>query len=109
MLPDGSGQTDLTTTVVPGSDFSPSWESVERCGKRRATIVGDDGPDKIKGTKKGDVIVANAGKDKVFGRGGNDLICLGRGKDKAVGGKGTDKCVGGPGKDTASSCERGKV
>jgi len=107
--PDGSRLMPLTSTPPPGVDFSPSWEAIQTCGKRRATIVGDDGPDKIKGTKRGDVIVANAGNDKVFGRGGNDLICLGKGKDKANGGKGTDKCIGGPGRDTGAACEKGKL
>jgi Ca2+-binding RTX toxin-like protein len=107
--PDGSSLTNLTSTAIPGVDYAPGWESIQRCGKRRATIVGDDGPDRIKGTKKRDVIVANAGKDKVNGRGGNDLICLGKGKDKASGGKGTDKCVGGPAKDKGKSCEKGKL
>jgi Tol biopolymer transport system component len=107
--PAGSGLRFLTDPGAPLNDTEPAWESIQRCGKRRATIVGDDGPDKIKGTKRADVIVADAGKDKVFGRGGNDLICLGAGKDRAVGGKGQDKCVGGPGRDRAASCEKGKV
>jgi Tol biopolymer transport system component len=95
-------------TLLEGAGEA-DWQPLQHCGKRRATIVGDDGPDKIKGTKRSDVIVANAGKDKIFGRGGNDLICLGKGKDKAVGGKGRDKCIGGPGRDHEASCERGKL
>ena len=94
---DGSGLTNLTSDGEGNSD--PSWEYVYRCAGRRATIVGDDGPDKIKGTKKADVIVANAGKDKIRGRGGNDRICGGKGKDLLVGGKGTDRLKGGKGKD----------
>ena len=64
------------------------WQSLQRCGGRAVTIVGDDGPDKLKGTKRADVIAAFAGKDTILGRGGNDRICAGKGKDKIVGGGG---------------------
>ncbi len=40
---------------------------VEMAVGKRATIVGSDGRDKLKGTKKKDVIVGN---------GGNDTICV---------------------------------
>jgi Tol biopolymer transport system component len=93
----GGAVTALTSD--PQSDFSPTWEHVFRCAGRRATIVGDLGPDKIKGTKKADVIVANAGKDKIRGRGGKDRICAGKGRDLLVGGKGADILRGGKGKD----------
>jgi dipeptidyl aminopeptidase/acylaminoacyl peptidase len=108
MRADGSGQGNLTKTPAPANEERGAWESVFTCAGRRATIVGDAGPDKIKGTKKRDVIVANAGKDVVRGRGGKDLICLGAGRDRAVGGGGTDLCRGGKGKDKAKGCELGK-
>ena len=61
-----------STAVVspPGSqtDRDPHWEYVYMCGKRRATIVGDDGPDVLRGTKKADVIVGNGGNDRIKGR-----------------------------------------
>ena len=95
----GSPPLDLSPAATPG-DSNPHWEYIYRCSKRRATIVGDDGPEKIKGTKKADVIVGNGGKDKIKGRGGNDRICGGAGKDTLIGGAGKkDKLVGGPGKD----------
>jgi Ca2+-binding RTX toxin-like protein len=110
MNADGSAQTNLTNTPAANADeLSPSWQYIYKCGGRRATIVGDDGPDKIKGTKRADVIVANGGNDTVKGRGGADRICLGKGKDKAVGGSGKDLCAGGKGKDTAVGCEKGKL
>lgn len=94
----GSGAIDLTAGLQVESN--PSWEYIYKCAGRRATIVGDDGKDKIKGTKKPDVIVSNGGADTVLGRGGNDRICGGRGKDKLVGGAGDkDKLIGGKGKD----------
>ena len=94
---DGGAITPLTPGVASSDG---SWEYIYRCGKRRATIVGDDGPEKIKGTKKADVIVGNGGKDKLKGRGGNDRLCGGAGKDVLIGGAGKkDRLIGGPGKD----------
>jgi Tol biopolymer transport system component len=94
-----SGGSPVALTAGPEPSTQPSWEHVFRCGKRRATIVGDDGPDKIKGTKRADVIVANAGRDVVKGRGGRDRICGGRGKDVLRGGAGVDLLRGGKGRD----------
>lgn len=106
---DGSGQTDITSNTSPVVARDPDWQDIQTCRGRQVTLVGDDGPDKIKGTKHRDVIDANGGKDTVIGRGGSDLICLGAGKDKAIGGGGRDVCVGGQGKDSAKGCERGKL
>jgi Tol biopolymer transport system component len=90
---------DISPAANP-TDRDPHWEYVYMCAKRRATIVGDDGPETIKGTKKADVIVGNGGNDKIKGKGGNDRICGGRGKDTLIGGPGAkDRLVGGPGKD----------
>jgi Tol biopolymer transport system component len=99
---------------LPGSDdatdeLSPMWESVHRCGGRVVTLTGDDGPDKIKGTKRADVIAGFGGKDKILGRGGKDRICGGPGKDRLVGGGGADRCLGGKGKDKGGGCEKGKL
>ena len=99
VMPAGGGAaTDLSPDSTT-NDNSPRWEYVYMCKKRRATIVGDDGPDLIRGTKRADVIVGNAGNDRIKGKGGNDRICGGRGKDRLIGGKGKDRLVGGPGKD----------
>ena len=95
----------ITDTADPTQDGSPDWEHVFSCAGRRATIVGDDGPDKIKGTKKADVIVANAGKDIVRGRGGNDRICGGRGKDQLRGNNGRDRIFGQAGADLLAGGE----
>jgi Ca2+-binding RTX toxin-like protein len=114
MNSDGSGQTDLMPTsnlssvepdFSPDSSkivfrhFEPQWEYVYMCKGRRATIVGSDASEKLKGTKNADTIVGNGGKDKIYGRGGNDRLSGGPGKDTLVGGKGKDKLSGGPGKD----------
>ncbi|MGZ5358717.1 MAG: hypothetical protein ACXWF9_06960 [Solirubrobacterales bacterium] len=101
---------NLTSTLGLREE-RPMWQSLQRCGGRAVTIVGDDGPDKLKGTKRADVIAAFAGKDTILGRGGNDRICAGKGKDKIVGGGGRrDLCKGGQGRDRGGKgCERGKL
>jgi Tol biopolymer transport system component len=94
-----SGGSPIALTAGPEASTQPAWEHVFKCAGRRATIVGDAGPDKIKGTKLADVIVANAGRDVVRGRGGRDRICGGRGKDVLRGGGGADLLRGGNGRD----------
>jgi WD40 repeat protein len=90
--------------IIPGipRDYAidPSWGGSFRCAGRLATIVGDDGSDKIRGTSKADVIVGNAGRDRINGRGGKDRICGGDGPDHLKGDAGRDKLVGGPGRDS---------
>jgi hypothetical protein len=107
-IPAGGGAaTNLTNN--PGSpDITPDAEAVQKCGGKTATLVGDDGPDKITGTKRKDVVDANRGKETVKGKGGNDIICLGPGKGKALGGGGNDRCIGAKGRQTAAGCERTK-
>jgi uncharacterized delta-60 repeat protein len=89
-------------SLSSGSDCSqaPRWDvrfrllgqtSHERCGSRRATIVGTSRGERIVGTPRADVIAALGGNDTILGRGGNDLIC---------GGSGRDTIEPGPGRDT---------
>jgi TolB protein len=96
----------ITSIAADGRD--PDWQPIQRCGGRAVTILGDQGPDKIKGTKKPDVIAAFGGKDTILGRGGRDRICGGAGKDRISGGGGDDICAGGKGRDRGS-CEKGKL
>lgn len=70
------------------------------CAGKRATIVGDDGDNKIKGTAGKDIIVTLGGSDDVRAQGGKDVVCLGKGVDTANGGSGGDIIRGGSGKDT---------
>jgi Tol biopolymer transport system component len=97
-IPAAGGSATALTTGAQGNT-APEWEHVFSCAGRRATIVGDEGPDRIKGTKRADVIVANAGKDVISARGGNDRICGGKGKDKLRGNGGRDRIFGQAGKD----------
>jgi Tol biopolymer transport system component len=95
---DGSGAANLTPD--PGfNGTTPRWEYVYSCAGRRATMIGTDSADKIKGTKGADVIVGNGGNDKLLGRGGKDRICGGPGADKLKGGAGNDRLLGQAGKD----------
>jgi hypothetical protein len=93
------------------------------CAGRPATIVGTDGRDVLKGTRRADVIVALGGGDAVRSAQGNDTVCAGGGRDRVSGGPGRDRifgeaaadrmsggpardfCHGGPGRDRAR-CER---
>jgi Ca2+-binding RTX toxin-like protein len=108
MNANGSGQSHLTDTPAPVEEYNPDWLSIQRCGGRRITIAGDDGPDRIRGTRRRDVIDANRGRDTIRGRGGNDLICGGGARDRIFGGEGRDRCHGGKGRDRVAGCERGR-
>ena len=72
---------------------------VPRCNGKRATIVGSNGADRLKGTRRADVIVALAGNDRIKAGAGKDTVCAGAGKDRVVGGPGNDRLDGGPGND----------
>ena len=96
----------LSPTPQPVMELSPDFHAIQRCGKKEATVVGDDGPDKLKGTKRGEVIDANAGKNKVTSGAGNDTICAGK-KSTINCGKGKKDRVIGKYKK-AKNCERGK-
>lgn len=102
----------------PPAPVAPSGS----CGGRKATIVGTNGNDSLRGTSRADVIDARGGNDTIAGRGGNDVICGGNGndtlkgnggndklyggagRDALNGGSGRDSCSGGTGRDTTSSC-----
>ena len=104
-------QGSASTTATP-------QPAAPTCHGKAATIVGTDGKDRLKGTRKADVIVALGGNDVVKGLGGNDVVCAGdgadrvsggagkdllygeKGKDRLVGGSGNDRLVGGPDRDT---------
>jgi uncharacterized delta-60 repeat protein len=86
-------------TGGPGGSRGGSGASL-KCGGKRATIVGTNGRDRLKGGRRADVIVGLGGNDTITGLGGNDLICGGNGNDKLSGGAGKDKVYGQAGKDS---------
>jgi Ca2+-binding RTX toxin-like protein len=70
-----------------------------KCAGKKATIVGSQGRDVLRGNAGPDVIVARGGRDRVLGKGGRDLICGGSGADTLSGGTGRDVVEGGSGDD----------
>ena len=70
-----------------------------QCRGRRATIVGTDRSEVIRGTAGPDVIVALGGDDTIYGGGGDDIICAGQGNDLVYGDDGDDTVIGGQGND----------
>ena len=76
-----------------------------RCFGKRATIVGDNRPNRIVGTPRSDVISSGGGGDLVSGLGGADLICGGGGNDELFGGGGNDKIDGQTGNDSLAGAE----
>jgi uncharacterized delta-60 repeat protein len=84
--------TVATRSLLAGSNCSqaPRWDvrfrllgqtSHERCGSRRATIVGTSRGERLVGTPRADVIAALGGNDTIVGGRGNDTICAGSGRD----------------------------
>jgi uncharacterized delta-60 repeat protein len=102
--PDGklivAGYSQQSNIDVARLQGDPPGKVKGKCGGKKATIVGTNGKDKLKGTRKRDVISAGKGKDTVKGLKGNDLICGGKGRDKLIGGPGKDKLFGQQGNDT---------
>jgi uncharacterized delta-60 repeat protein len=96
----GGGGTGGGGTGSGGSGSGGS--AVPRCHGKKATIIGNNGKNKLKGTSKNDVIVGLGGNDKIDGGGGNDLICGGSGNDTITGGNGNDTLDGGNGNDKLS-------
>ncbi len=72
------------------------------CHGRKATIVGTDGNDVLRGTSGPDVIWGGKGDDTIYSSRGNDVICGGPGGDAMHGGRGNDVVDGGPGTDRLS-------
>jgi Ca2+-binding RTX toxin-like protein len=85
--------------AVSAGAAAPEEEEPPRCRGRRATIVGTEKADVLRGTPGRDVIWGGPGDDVIFGELGNDLICGGPGNDLIHGGRGNDVVDGGPGSD----------
>lgn len=93
------------------------------CFGERASKLGTNRADELKGSGARDVIVSLGGVDDLAGLAGEDLLCSGRGDDTVDGGRGSDDlagsggedrlrggsgndlCEGGRGKDSGSGCE----
>jgi Ca2+-binding RTX toxin-like protein len=94
-LSSGNGGGGIAVTATIGSHDVRfrllGQTSHERCGSRRATIVGTSRSERIVGTPRADTIAALGGHDTIVGGRGNDVIC---------GGSGRDTIEPGPGRDT---------
>ena len=89
----------LATLAILLSPAAATAQTAQFCKGVRATIVGTEGDDVLRGTEQRDVIVALGGDDRIVGGRGNDLICAGRGRDVVTGGAGKDTIFGGTGND----------
>ncbi|MDJ0959609.1 MAG: cutinase family protein [Acidimicrobiia bacterium] len=78
-------------------------DPVPTCDEVRATHVGTEAADVIKGTRYADVVVALRGRDTVTTRGGDDRVCAGGGNDTISTGSGNDRVWAGSGSDSVSA------
>jgi Ca2+-binding RTX toxin-like protein len=80
--------------------FAPAAQAARpKCFGKRATILGSQRNDRLRGTPKADVIVGRGGDDVITGRDGRDLLCGGKGSDLLRGRRGNDKLKSGRAND----------
>jgi Ca2+-binding RTX toxin-like protein len=92
-----AGVVVVATLVASAVIMTPAYAA--GCFGRRATIVGTNGNDRIRGTSGSDVILGRGGDDLIRSQGGKDLICGGSGNDAINAATGKDKVNGGSGDD----------
>jgi hypothetical protein len=71
----------------------------ERGRLLRCTVVGTNGPDRLRGTWRRDVICGLGGSDMLIGLGRDDILVGGPGNDYLRPGSGRDRVLGGAGND----------
>lgn len=81
-----------TAGVLAGA--APAEGAGVTCRGVRATIVGTEQGEVIRGTPGRDVIAALGGDDTIYAGGGDDLVCAGDGADQVFGGAGRDRLFG---------------
>jgi phosphodiesterase/alkaline phosphatase D-like protein len=90
----------LGTTVGAAGSFSTPVMPTRAAGRPiRCTLVGTQGPDRLRGTIGRDVICGLGGNDRIEGLDGADVLIGGPGDDRLVGSDGNDVLVGGAGRD----------
>jgi glucose/arabinose dehydrogenase len=87
------GDGDACDLPPPAPPTVPADPPSQRCAGRYVTVIGTTGTD------LDDVIVGEAGPDRIRGGAGNDVVCAGQGADRLRGGAGDDVLRGGPGRD----------
>jgi Tol biopolymer transport system component len=107
MKANGSDVQPLTDNDI--DDRAPDPVPTLECAGKKATIIGTNKSEKLKGGPSKDVIAGLGGKDKLIGAGKKDVLCGGKGKDKLDGGLGKDVCDGGPAEDKAKGCTKLKA
>lgn len=85
----------LAWAVLPAATAA----AAKKCAGKRATIVGTNDRDVLRGKAGNDVIVGLAKGDRIFGKGGDDSLCGGGGSDRLAGGDGNDVLLGAGGFD----------
>ena len=60
--------------------------ATKHCFGRRATVVGTEETEVLRGTRGDDVISGLSGRDTIYAGRGSDLICAGTGSDRVLGG-----------------------
>ncbi|MCI0681908.1 MAG: hypothetical protein L0Y71_07375 [Gemmataceae bacterium] len=86
-----TGVNSIEVYALAGNDF------VHLAGSIRvpATVLGDEGNDRIKGGKGGDMLVGGPGNDWLNGHQGRDVLIGGEGVDRLLGGPGDDVLIAG--------------
>jgi Ca2+-binding RTX toxin-like protein len=87
----------VATTLIAGAAGAEGTSAARHapsCKGERATIVGTNGADVLRGTKRADVIIGRGGNDQIDGRGSKDLICAGNDPDFVDGGEASDRIYG---------------
>jgi hypothetical protein len=102
----GIGHASYDDTILGmAADDAVDWSvddltAVPRCDGSRASHVGTNKKDRIRGTSGNDVVYARGGRDNIKTYGGKDKICSHGGGDTIDAGSGRDRVWSGSGGDT---------
>ncbi len=102
---------DTTPTNSPGSGGgagSGGGTQGQKRGPCSTLRRGSKGPNRLLGTRFGDLLRGLAGNDHINGRKGADCLYGNRGNDWLKGGRGRDRIKGGSGDDTILSSGQGR-
>ena len=95
----------LRTTII----VAASALAIVPSATPAATIQGDDGGERLRGTRFADTITGGAGNDRIAGRAGDDQLVGGDGNDRIFANLGRDTSYGGAGNDDLWALARGDV
>ena len=103
----GTGVLDLAGKRVAGASFGIAEGMTGIDGSKGIlgtdafglSLSGNEGANRITGTRLNDTLYGNGGNDTLLGLSGDDWLIGGAGNDRLNGGSGTDKLEGGTGTD----------